>query len=78
MDVLTIIILVKYFEFAGQLRRYDLFLSPASFEKIVGDFSVLFSLGWNIAAEDFFSVNENIINQLKPRVSWGTLGNQKY
>ena len=35
-----------------------------------------FSLGWNIAAEDFFSVNENIINQLKPRVSWGTLGNQ--
>lgn len=35
-----------------------------------------FSLGWNIAAEDFFPVNENIINQLKPRVSWGSLGNQ--
>ena len=35
-----------------------------------------FSLGWNMAAEDFFPVDENIINQLKPRVSWGTLGNQ--
>jgi len=35
-----------------------------------------FSAGWNIAAEDFFPVNRNIINQLKPRVSWGTLGNQ--
>lgn len=35
-----------------------------------------FSLGWNVAAEEFFTVDENIINQLKPRVSWGTLGNQ--
>lgn len=35
-----------------------------------------FSLGWNIAAEEFFPVDEDIINQLKPRLSWGTLGNQ--
>lgn len=35
-----------------------------------------FSLGWNVAAEEFFKVDKNIINQLKPRVSWGTLGNQ--
>lgn len=35
-----------------------------------------FSLGWNIAAEDFFNVDKHIISQLKPRFSWGTLGNQ--
>ena len=35
-----------------------------------------FSLGWNVAAEEFFPVDEDIINQLKPRLSWGTLGNQ--
>lgn len=35
-----------------------------------------FSLGWNVAAEEFFTVDEDIINQLKPRLSWGTLGNQ--
>ncbi len=35
-----------------------------------------FSLGWNVAAEEFFKVDKNIINQLKPRISWGTLGNQ--
>ncbi len=35
-----------------------------------------FSLGWNIAGEEFFGVDKHIINQLKPRFSWGTLGNQ--
>ena len=35
-----------------------------------------FSLGWNIAAEEFFNMDKDIIHQLKPRVSWGTLGNQ--
>lgn len=35
-----------------------------------------FSLGWNIAAEDFLAKEQNFINQLKPRISWGTLGNQ--
>lgn len=35
-----------------------------------------FSLGWNIAAEDFLATEQNFINQLKPRLSWGTLGNQ--
>lgn len=35
-----------------------------------------FSLGWNIAAEEFFPVDKDIINQIKPRFSWGTLGNQ--
>ncbi len=35
-----------------------------------------FAIGWNIAAEKFFPVSENIINQLKPRLSWGSLGNQ--
>lgn len=35
-----------------------------------------FSIGWNIAEEEFFSVNKNIISLLKPRLSWGTLGNQ--
>ncbi|MBP3714066.1 MAG: TonB-dependent receptor [Phocaeicola sp.] len=34
------------------------------------------SIGWNIAKEKFFPINEDIINQLKPRISWGTLGNQ--
>lgn len=35
-----------------------------------------FSLGWNIAAEEFMAKEQTFINQLKPRVSWGTLGNQ--
>lgn len=35
-----------------------------------------FALGWNIASEKFFKVSDDIINQLKPRISWGTLGNQ--
>lgn len=35
-----------------------------------------FSLGWNVAAEKFFPVDKNIIHQFKPRLSWGTLGNQ--
>lgn len=34
------------------------------------------SAGWNIAAEKFFPLDDNIMSQLKPRVSWGTLGNQ--
>lgn len=35
-----------------------------------------FSIGWNIAEENFFPINKNIISLLKPRLSWGTLGNQ--
>lgn len=35
-----------------------------------------FSLGWNIAREDFMEPISNIITTLKPRVSWGMLGNQ--
>lgn len=35
-----------------------------------------FSLGWNLARESFFEPINNIINTLKPRVSWGMLGNQ--
>lgn len=35
-----------------------------------------FSLGWNIAREEFFPLDESLMSQLKPRFSWGTLGNQ--
>ena len=35
-----------------------------------------FSLGWNVAREAFMEPFNNIINNLKPRVSWGMLGNQ--
>lgn len=34
------------------------------------------SAGWNIAAEEFLAKEQTFINQLKPRISWGTLGNQ--
>ena len=34
------------------------------------------SAGWNIAAEEFFPLDDHIMSQLKPRISWGTLGNQ--
>lgn len=33
-------------------------------------------MGWNLARESFFEPINNIINTLKPRVSWGMLGNQ--
>lgn len=36
----------------------------------------LFSLGWNVAQEDFFEDYRNIVNTLKVRGSWGELGNQ--
>lgn len=35
-----------------------------------------FSLGWNIARESFMEPINSIIGTLKPRVSWGMLGNQ--
>lgn len=35
-----------------------------------------FSFGWNMAREEFFSLDESLMSQLKPRLSWGTLGNQ--
>lgn len=35
-----------------------------------------FSLGWNIAKESFMEPYSHIINTLKPRFSWGKLGNQ--
>lgn len=35
-----------------------------------------FSLGWNVAREEFFPLDEELMSQLKPRLSWGTLGNQ--
>ncbi len=35
-----------------------------------------FSLGWNIAREDFFEDMTDVINTLKLRASWGELGNQ--
>lgn len=35
-----------------------------------------FSLGWNIAQESFFEPLAHIVNQLKLRGSYGTLGNQ--
>lgn len=35
-----------------------------------------FSLGWNAARESFFEPINNIVNTLKPRFSWGMLGNQ--
>lgn len=62
----------KYF-FAGNLR-YD--GSSRFLQKDRWGLFGSFSLGWNIAAEEFFPANESLINQLKPRVSWGTLGNQ--
>lgn len=34
-----------------------------------------FSAGWNIAKEDFFEPIRDVVNTLKPRVAWGTLGN---
>ncbi len=41
-------------------------------------FSVLpsFSVGWNIAKESFME-NADFINLLKPRASWGEIGNQR-
>jgi TonB-linked outer membrane protein, SusC/RagA family len=36
-----------------------------------------FSLGWNLAKESFFAPLENIVTTLKPRFSYGTLGNQE-
>ncbi|MBA7570738.1 TonB-dependent receptor P3 [subsurface metagenome] len=33
------------------------------------------ALGWNLANEDFFPI-KNLVNQLKPRISWGLNGNQ--
>lgn len=35
-----------------------------------------FSVGWNIAKEDFFTYNINNVNNLKLRASYGSLGNQ--
>ncbi|WP_308777705.1 TonB-dependent receptor [uncultured Bacteroides sp.] len=35
-----------------------------------------FSLGWNIAREDFFEPIQNVVSLLKLRASYGTLGNQ--
>lgn len=36
-----------------------------------------FSLGWNIASEEFFPLKDGgLMTQLKPRFSYGTLGNQ--
>lgn len=35
-----------------------------------------FSLGWNVAREEFFPLDEDLMSQFKPRISWGTLGNQ--
>ena len=62
----------KYF-FAGNLR-YD--GSSRFLKKDRWGLFGSFSLGWNMAAEEFFAVDDNLIHQLKPRISWGTLGNQ--
>lgn len=35
-----------------------------------------FSLGWNVARENFWKPLERYVNQLKLRFSWGQLGNQ--
>ncbi|MDO5607465.1 MAG: TonB-dependent receptor [Capnocytophaga sp.] len=35
-----------------------------------------FSVGWNVANEAFFEPLAQYVNTLKPRFSWGTLGNQ--
>lgn len=35
-----------------------------------------FSLGWNAAEEDFIKNNSTIFSVIKPRISWGQLGNQ--
>lgn len=35
------------------------------------------SLGWNISKEEWVSKNAPFISELKPRVSWGQLGNAK-
>ncbi|MGK9118265.1 SusC/RagA family TonB-linked outer membrane protein [Olivibacter jilunii] len=35
-----------------------------------------FSLGWNIANEHFWAPLKDVVNQLKPRFSYGQLGNQ--
>ncbi|HPD86040.1 MAG TPA: TonB-dependent receptor, partial [Proteiniphilum sp.] len=35
-----------------------------------------FSAGWNVARESFFEDYTDIISNLKPRISWGQLGNQ--
>ena len=39
-------------------------------------FSPSFSLGWNVAEEAFFEPAKSLIGQLKPRFSYGVLGNQ--
>ena len=62
----------KYF-IVGNLR-YD--GSLVSSKRPLGTVSGSFSLGLEYGGRRFFPVDENIINQLKPRVSWGTLGNQ--
>lgn len=35
-----------------------------------------FSFGWNIAREEFWEPITSVVNTLKPRISWGKLGNQ--
>ena len=35
-----------------------------------------FSLGWNMAYEEFFAPLSSVVNTFKPRLSWGMLGNQ--
>lgn len=35
-----------------------------------------FSAGWNMAKEEFFEPLSSVVNVFKPRISWGTLGNQ--
>ena len=35
-----------------------------------------FSMGWNIANEEFFEPAKNVVDMLKLRASWGSLGNQ--
>ena len=35
-----------------------------------------FSLGWNVARENFWKPLESVVNQFKLRGSWGELGNQ--
>ena len=35
-----------------------------------------FSLGWHVAREEFFPLDEDLMSQFKPRLAWGTLGNQ--
>ncbi len=50
---------------------------PVSVEDIVSVFFPSFSAGWRVSEEAFFTQAKNYVSNLKLRLSYGSLGNQK-